>query len=250
MHDFVALPQSQYLFEEPPEDDDEVGDQTNGGGHNLVGVFISQHDAQHVGLIYVSGVKTVNALHLVTNNKLEDKQIALNAAQCKKYIVAPIPMHSLVALPFCAYLRATVKKCPSIRYGINWAGAMGSFDKESNYTPPVSSDGLTCATFVSEVIAGFGMPAVDPQTWPKDTQNDKKWQKAQVERFRTNQRTTMPPDVIDDMESVSPIQRLQPSQIAAALASDTSAWEMKYEEVTALAQKVVDTFNKAFPETV
>lgn len=52
-----------------------------------------------------------------------------------------------------------------IPYGVNIDPIKGSFKKDGTYHPPAGKDGLTCATFVSELCRGVGLPLLSEGSW-------------------------------------------------------------------------------------
>lgn len=52
-----------------------------------------------------------------------------------------------------------------IPYGVNIDPAKGSFTKDGVYKPPAGRDGLTCATFVTEICKGVGLSMLNEVDW-------------------------------------------------------------------------------------
>lgn len=52
-----------------------------------------------------------------------------------------------------------------IPYGVNIANKKGTFTKDGVYKPPVDRDGLTCATFVTEICRGVGLQLLNEGDW-------------------------------------------------------------------------------------
>jgi hypothetical protein len=65
-------------------------------------------------------------------------------------------------------------KAIQIPYGVNIDPSKGAFDRDGNYKPPSGRDGLTCATFVSEVCRGVGLRLLDEATWTA-REEDSEW---------------------------------------------------------------------------
>jgi hypothetical protein len=67
--------------------------------------------------------------------------------------------------------KATAVEIP---YGVNIDPSKGSFKKDGTYHPPQGKDGLTCATFVSEICRGVGLPLLNEGDW-KPRLEDAEW---------------------------------------------------------------------------
>ncbi len=223
-----------------------------------VGIFVSGDSASHAGLVYgwqvVIGKKAdgtpatnegTNEFHFVPH---EIKGGPLKSS--KKYLIASFDFDDRTAKGFAAMLKAVDDNKPQIRYGLDWENALGSFNSKGDYIDPERRLGLTCSTFVSELIAGHGFPAVDYETWPHNDPKDLDWRTEQERLYNlrlTEGRTRMTNDDIHAMMDVDPLVRLKPSQIAGAASSDFNQWPFAHATADAIAKKVIATFEAEFP---
>ena len=238
-------------------------------GKCFVGVFVKGvKEVDHVGFVYLSQQEELDApepqngdagadefagetrtLHFLTNEMIEDAP--LNPK--KKYAHAAMNLHPILAKGFAGFLAAISKingEKPPILYGLNWAGAKDSFDDKGKYIKPHSIDGLTCATFMSELMNRFFKKnPVEMSTWPEDHTDDLEWRTEVLAKYRKRinlGKSAITEEQVVAMESIKPFIRLRPVQMAAASATDSSSWPMKNYDVTALAVKVTEDFQAAF----
>jgi hypothetical protein len=110
-------------------------------------------------------------------------------------------------------VRYAASRKQSINFGINLFAGHGSFDANGHYNAPRGSDGLTCATFVSELMRAAGLPLVDLQSWqPREV--DVAWGNSVCELLRNHGRASE--------EHISVVRaninglRLRPEEVAFA----------------------------------
>lgn len=132
---------------------------------------------------------------------------------------------------------------PKIKYGVNWLGARGSFDVTGKYTPPNDSDGLTCATFVSEIFEGAGFHVVDETTWPANSAGNAEWREEVVQALLDNVEDTPARTAhVEHVRMRDPVVRLFPAQIAGGVASDLDDWALNHDHAVNLAREVIAAF--------
>lgn len=223
----------------------------------FVGVFVKgERELDHVGLLYAfesksdAGVKAeTRELHFVTNEKIIHQKLKTT----RRYLHAPLGLDEYNAIAFAAYLTVVANKYetkPPILYGMDWLGAKDSFDDEGNYLKPWDTSGLTCATFVCELLRGCDWDPVDDRTWPRDHPDDLHWREEKIAEYVARQReerTAITPAQIDDMKAVSPFVRLRPEQIAGAASSSQAEWPTDYEKTAYLAEQVLALFRSFIP---
>lgn len=224
-----------------------------------VGVFVKANGhlaptaINHVGLIFFfqendeSGneqVAETRELHFINNHRMINKELNVNA----QYVHAPMSLDSFSASQFAAYLTAVSRRyrgAPPILYGLDWSGSKDCFDKEGEYIRPDDIAGLTCATFVSELLAGyFRLQPVVVEEWPQNEERDIQWRDEMLAEYRrkiTEGKSQITLDQVDRMAAIDPFIRLRPEQIAAAATSDKE-WPIGYQDVQALANQVAADF--------
>ncbi|MDF5776544.1 hypothetical protein [Pseudomonas syringae] len=79
-------------------------------------------------------------------------------------IAIPVALPPNAGKSVIAVVRAVSRKKPKIPYGIDFVASKGSF-LGTTYTPPKGSDGLTCASFVLEVLRSAAVPLIQEETW-------------------------------------------------------------------------------------
>jgi len=116
---------------------------------------------------------------------------------------------------------------PKIKYGLEWFAVLGSFNEAGEYKFDDGEEdpGMTCATFVSELLAGQGLTLVDYSKWLRDEvpEEDLNWRAAKIEDFRSRGKYTS--ERIAIMETIDPFIRLRPEEVAAVAAEDLDQWD-------------------------
>lgn len=224
----------------------------------LLGVFLNQN-ATHVGLIYVEHTKDQNQKSVYTTKTFHfySKTIANAEVEWEKiggkqfFYASASVLDNFTAVGFCAYLSSVASKNPTIKYGLDWKGAKGSFNQQGFYTPPQGSNGLSCATFVSEIFAGHGLALVKDSDWPENKKQERNWRDQVVKNARESLatgRSSLTEADIQNMADVDPLIRLRPVHVAAALATPAVPREpMSYTDARRIAQHIVDDFKTAYP---
>lgn len=191
---------------------------------------------QHVGFAYWAEDRSIRLLHLGWHHDLRDE----SPAPGKRRVAAHVGLDDISSKVFCAILRNIPGFAPEIKYGLNWLGARGSFDAMGKYTPPADSDGLTCATFISEAFEGAAFHVVDETSWPVDTDDVKAWRNQVIHALEEHLTAGPERDAhIEHVRNRSEVVRLQPAEIVAAAASDMDEWSLMYDQASALAASVI-----------
>src|SRR5690349_7258865 len=109
----------------------------------------------HVGVAFTDRQNARKLLHLRWHKLLavDDYPIPTVDSKMPGCWIASIPdIPATSAKAFVGILRKVARRRPEIQYGVNLLAGIGSFDPKGNYTRPADSDGLTCATFISELF--------------------------------------------------------------------------------------------------
>ena len=202
---------------------------------NLVGVFLKgpgRGSAErgdkpaypnHVGLLFVDPTGATREFHFIDDNKIINEVLK----PTKPVFHAPIGFDEMNALAFASFLSALVAKgkLPNIKYGLDWGAVLGSFDEDGNYRfdGKEGDPGMTCASFVSELISNRGLRLVDFSQWPENEQRDLEWRRAKLDTLRDKPGYT--PERIAAMEGINPFVRIHPAEAAAVAAENSDLWE-------------------------
>lgn len=122
----------------------------------------------HLGVAFHDKDKTPRLLHLAWHTDLRLEAIPDQVQQC--WINQILDLPPAASKGVVAFVRAVAKRMPTIKYGINALAARNSF-VTPGYSPPKGSDGLTCASFVAEVLRGAKVPLVKIESWEESDKN-------------------------------------------------------------------------------
>ena len=236
----------------------ETGDYRARG--QFIGVFLKAHGSEptvpyHVGLIYVDVKNETRALHYVTTNRLcDDPLITAGSTTLKPFYHAPLPFDPDDAVGVAGILASSETKEWLIRYSMNWPDGAGAFVKvvqddgnESlSYGFKPDEGGLTCATFVAEVLAGLGHTVVDWKSWKPNRPGDIAFRKERLAEYERTMNTKITPRRVEEMRAQDPFYRLRPEEIAAAATRPPiEEWPVSYEDAISLAEEVLRRFADA-----
>ena len=133
-------------------------------------VALAMHRSElgrHIGFAVFTPAGRREFLHLAWHHKV--RRGPYPPERCS--IVGPLPFDRISMMTLKKALWNIGSKVDKnakaiqIPYGVNIDPSKGAFDKEGNYKPPAGRDGLTCATFVSEVCRGVGLRLLDEAAW-------------------------------------------------------------------------------------
>lgn len=142
------------------------------------------------------------------------------------------------AAAITAFLVLNHSRSPNeIKYSIGW-NEHNYFDNESDaYIAKEHGDGLTCATFVLEVLKHHGFDMIATQTWPV-TEEDKNWQKGKLKQLKEDEFPPTKEDFEIQSSLIGLAPRFRPEQvIAAATLYDESPLE--YLAVSPVSDQIV-----------
>lgn len=147
----------------------------NGSIKDVVGVCVAisrpmkSLNQQHIGLLYLDGDASVQLLHLAWHYDLKkeppsDKYLWQNVALDETNMIHLATM--------CELIYESNKD--GIPYGLCVEGT--GFAKDGTFLPEEHGAGLTCATFVVQVLHSQGFMIIDFNGW-KHRKSDKVWQR-------------------------------------------------------------------------
>lgn len=157
-------------------------------------------------------------------------------------IAIPLALPPKAGKSVVATMRAVSRKKPKISYGIDFIASKGSFVGTS-YSPPQGSDGLTCASFVLEVLRTAAVPLIQENTWMECDAN-REWA-AEVVRLLRNCGTD-DKHVAAVEKSISGL-RLIPFELAAAAALPFDQRPVSYANVQSTASELRSQLATACP---
>jgi hypothetical protein len=124
----------------------------------------------HIGICFHSPKDGPKVLHLAWHEQLRINAIPGELQFCWAGEVLGLPPATAKAV--VGIVRAVAARRATIRYGLNFIAAYGSFYPNGKYKPPRGSDGLTCASFVVEVLRAAMVNLVREDTWRADAANE------------------------------------------------------------------------------
>jgi hypothetical protein len=175
----------------------------------------------HIGIAFHPANENLSLLHLLEHLVVR-VELPANTNKCWAACVVDTP--NVLGKQVVALIRAVAQKPPDIPYGLALASVHGSFDAAGNYVAPPGNDGLTCATFVSEILKGAGLNLVDLSTWPSNFENIV-WGNSVI-KF-VEKRGASPAHLLTLGKNNKGL-RLHPFEVAAAADSPRSAWPLDY----------------------
>lgn len=201
----------------------------------VIAVSKSDLGGGHVGICFHSAKNGPKVLHLEWHRKLRAHSIPMDLKSC--WIASPLNIPNGASKAIVAFTRAVATRGPTINYGINFIAAKGSFDSNGTYKPPKGSDGLTCATFIVELLRAGKVDLVKSEDWKahsanivwanivcKSLDNTAGVDQAHVDAVRRN---------INGL-------RMRPFEVAGAASLDSKSWPAKFDDVQGPAQHVAD----------
>lgn len=196
----------------------------------------------HIGLVFTDAQKITKVLHLAWHKKLRVDDYPMSGCW-----IATIPnIPPTTAKAFVGVLRKIAKRQPHmqphLRYGINVLAAVGSFSVDGDYKAPKGSDGLTCATFVSELFRALGVPLVVESTWPNGVNVD--WGKAVCSQLAKEGADA---DHVQAVQANVNGMRIRPEELGAAADTPYVNWPIRHEDAAKGAPAVVDCLNSRCP---
>lgn len=211
-----------------------------------IGIWLSPSPlGHHVGIALRNADGTMQALHLGWHHSLYWHKLD---TQKKGIVIAKTGLDDFSARIFHGVASNIPKYAPKIGYGANWLGARGSFNG-SQYSAPPNSDGLTCATFVSEAFKGAGHHIVNEEDWPENTPENKEWLAEVIKALEETLEPSPEKDAhIANIRSRDSIVRLKPPEIAGAVASNSDDWPLAFDKTSELAAAVLADFAAASKE--
>ncbi len=190
-----------------------------------IAVSHSHMGAGHIGLAFHSAKSGPQLLHLAWHRKLEVDAVPLGLKTCWAFAALGTPPAATKQL--IAFVRTVATRGAQINYAIDFIASRGSFALNGSYKPPKGSHGLTCASFVLEVLRGGLVNLLDESTWVADEANIA-WGREVCDSLEKSQ---VDNDHLTAVRrSVSGL-RLRPFEVAGAGELGSKAWPVTYQAV-------------------
>jgi len=195
----------------------------------------------HIGVAFHSVHDGPKILHLSNHLKLRCDPYPPRSC----WVIHPYPAPEKVLKQVVAIVRAVAKRNAQIRYGTDFRASRNSFDANGAYRPPKGSEGLTCASFVTEVFRAASIPLVDESTWQHSAANDE-WVDG-VCKMLAEERADQ--DHIDAVLASKNGLRLRPEEVAfsGTVQYLPKSKGMDYQTAQAGASSVVQALHAACP---
>lgn len=138
-------------------------------GQVAIAVSHSHIGDGHIGIGFHSAKAGPQVLHLAWHQRLEVHAIPNELQMC--WAAETLPTPPSASKQIAAFIRAVASRGPSINYGIDFLAARGSFSANGTYKAPKGSDGLTCSTFVVELLRACAVNVIKVETWKPSAEN-------------------------------------------------------------------------------
>jgi hypothetical protein len=157
-------------------------------------------------------------------------------------VAIPLALPPAAGKGVVAVVRAISRKLPKISYGIDFIASKGSFSG-SVYSPPKGSNGLTCASFVLEVMRSAAVLLIHEETWEPSASNAE-WAAEVVKLLREHGAEEKH---IEAVEKGMSDLRLIPFELAAAASLPVEQRPAKYTAVQQIAGELRNHLNRICP---
>lgn len=201
-------------------------------------LFHSDLGGGHLGIIFNEKENELKVMELGWHHAFYVSDIPHR----KCGIAIPIALPPKAGKSVIAVMRAVSRKKPKISYGINFIASKGSF-LGTKYTPPKGSDGLTCASFVLEVLRSAAVPLIREDTWT-DCDANREWAADVIRLLRQHGADDKHVAAVE--KSVSGL-RLIPFELAAAATLPLDKRPASYTDVQETAGDLRSQLNTACP---
>lgn len=200
--------------------------------HIAIAVTHSPLGAGHIGLAFHSAKEGPKVLHLEWHHRLKVHSIERELTPpC--WVAESLNVPTSLSKQLVAIVRTVAARGARINYGLNFVTAKGSFDATGKYKPPSGSDGLTCASFVVEVLRASSIDLVQIASWPKTAANEV-WGNTVCEMLA---RTADADHLAAVKRNVSGL-RLRPFEVAGAARLGPRSWPALFDIVQEPADEI------------
>ena len=211
-----------------------------GAGQVAIAIAHSAYGGGHIGLAFHSAKAGPQVLHLSWHRKLEAHAVPDGLQTC--WAADPLSVPPSASRQLVALIRAVAARGATINYGINFVAARGSFGANGSYKPPKGSDGLTCATFVVEVLRAGMVDLVKSNSWRQSPENVA-WGNSVCEELAK----------AADAEHVAAVRRnvnglrLRPFEVAGAAQLGPERWPVDFDSAQQPASEAASQLPEICP---
>lgn len=216
-------------------------------GVNEVAIAVtgSRLGAGHIGLGFHSAKSGPQIIHLSWHRELKvdsiDSKLHPGCWAAKAIDIPGPASKQLVAL-----VRAIATKRPTINYGINLLNSFGSFNANGIYKPLKGNNGLTCATFVADILAAGSIRLLKIDTWPRSDENIA-WGEDVCSKLLKHGADQAH---IEAVRKSNTGLRLRPFEVAGATQLPRANWPVNYEQVQEASRSVAQSLEELCPPTI
>lgn len=195
----------------------------------------------HAGILFKNASKETYVLHLAWHKQLE-AELFPGKQMCWAATIPNLP--KTTAKTLVANLRKIAKKQPTLKieYGVKVLEAFGSFSANGDYKATKKGNGLTCATFVTEILRAIGIPILDERTWPEGV--NQAWIDAIAD---TLEQKGADADHVASVRACANARRILPAEVAAGANLPFKEWPGKHNTISPLAPAVVTSLTQLCP---
>ena len=203
-------------------------------GDVTIAVSNSDFGGGHIGIGFHSVKSGAQVLHLAWHRQMRVEAIPQELKTCWSYDVLSIP--PLASKQVVSYVRVVASRLPAINYGTNFVASKGSFSQTGSYRPPKGSVGLTCASFVLEVLRGASLTLINERSWPTEPVNGD-WAELVCAALK---RSAADDGHIEAVRTSANGLRLRPFELAGAASLTPAAWPAHFDAVQEPAKDVAN----------
>lgn len=202
-----------------------------------VGVVIHKTGmGKHAGFLYRRDDGSVRVLHLAFHHMLRDDEVSDWARQVSdqfgeslRWAELGLPDDSKVV--FAAHLSQIFLGNPQIPYGLDAGGTV--FTSDGKFVRGPIGKGLTCATFIAAILAGYGHPLVT-NDWPSRPE-DEAW----AEQILAMLENRASPEHIDAVKADIGAARYRPEEIVGSATRPSEDWPVSFVDAVSVASAIL-----------
>lgn len=195
-----------------------------GRDQSAIALSHSNMGAGHVGIAFHSAKEGPQVLHLAWHVRMEVECVPVELKTC--WAAAPLELPTIASKQVVAVVRTIAKRRAMIAYGINFLASRDSFSANGAYRPPKGSNGLTCASFVLEVLRAARIDLLRSETWRSNDSNVQ-WGQRVCDHLAKSATSDHVEAVKRDVSGI----RLLPTEVAGAARLGQQHWPASYDQV-------------------
>lgn len=202
-------------------------------GEITVALSCSEFGEGHLGLAFFDVKGDPMLLHMAWHHIVLFEKIE---SQKHCWVGAKLDLEIDAVEQLAIFFESVINNFPALSslvcYGTDFKASKGSFSHEGEYNCPQGSIGLTCASFVLEILRAGQLVLVDIETWRPSEANDK-W----IERVASSLESRGHHNQAAAVRSRANGCRLRPVELAGAATSAVTSMPLTFEATLPLAEK-------------